>query len=94
MEGQVAVFRNDLPSTACYRCLYPDTEQVAETCSENGILAPVVGIIGCIQATEAIKLLLNIGETLNNRLLILDAMTMEWRKLTLRVDPNCPVCSH
>jgi molybdopterin/thiamine biosynthesis adenylyltransferase len=93
MEGQVAVFRNDLPGTACYRCLYPDTEQVAETCSETGILAPVVGIIGCVQATEAIKLLLSIGESLNNKLLILDAMVMEWRKLTLRKDQNCPVCS-
>lgn len=94
MEGQVAVFRNDRLDTACYRCLYPDVEQVDETCSETGILAPVVGIIGCIQATEAIKLLVGIGETLSNKLLILDAMTMEWRKLKLRKDQNCPVCSH
>lgn len=94
MEGHVAVFRHDLPDSACYRCLYPDAEQVDETCSENGILAPVVGIIGCIQATEAIKVLLNLGETLINRLLILDAMTMDWRKLKLRKDPHCPTCSH
>jgi len=94
MEGQVAVFRHDLPDSACYRCLYPDAEQVDETCSENGILAPVVGVIGCIQAIEAIKILTNIGEPLNNRLLVLDAMAMEWRKIKLRKDPRCPCCSH
>ena len=94
MEGQVAVFRHDRTESACYRCLYPDAAQVDETCSETGILAPVVGIIGCIQATEALKLLLDIGETLQNRLLILDGLRMEWRKLKLRKDPHCPSCSH
>ena len=94
MEGQVAVFRHDLPDSACYRCLYPDAEQVDETWSETGVLAPIVGIIGCIQATETLKLLLDMGETLHNRLLILDALHMEWRKLKLRKDPHCRSCSH
>lgn len=91
-EGQVAVFNNSADSP-CYRCLYRDDNEPAERCSETGVIAPVVGIIGCIQATEAIKLLLNIGETLHARLLILDALTMEWRRMNLRKDPQCPDCS-
>ena len=61
-------------------------------CSENGVLAPVVGIIGSIQATEAIKVLTGVGETLHGRLLLLDAQQMEWRSLKLKKDPACPVC--
>ncbi len=92
MEGQVTVFRPDRPGGACYRCLYQDLGEEGEACSEVGILAPVAGIIGCIQATETIKILLDIGETLAGRLLLLDASTMEWRTVKLRKDPNCPVC--
>jgi adenylyltransferase/sulfurtransferase len=92
MEGQVAVFRADLPDSPCYRCLYKDMDELAETCSQTGVLAPVVGIIGSIQATETLKVLLNMGETLTGRLLLLDAYTMEWRSLRLRKDPECPVC--
>ena len=92
MEGQVAVFRADLPDSPCYRCLYKDMDELGETCSQTGVLAPVVGIIGSIQATETIKVLLNMGETLAGRLLLLDAYTMEWRSLRLRKDPQCPVC--
>jgi len=93
MEGQVSVFRSDLGSGPCYRCLYTDEHELGERCSETGILAPVVGIIGCIQATEALKLLLGLGELLNGRLLLLDASLMEWRTLKLKRDPHCPVCS-
>ncbi|MDQ7076161.1 MAG: molybdopterin-synthase adenylyltransferase MoeB [Gammaproteobacteria bacterium] len=92
MEGQVSVFRNDLDNSPCYRCLYSDTEEEAQTCSDNGVLAPLVGIIGSIQALEAIKVLMNIGTELNARLLILDALNMEWRTMKLRKDPNCSVC--
>ena len=92
MEGQVAVFRSDLPDSPCYRCLYKDMDELGETCSQTGVLAPVVGIIGSIQATETLKVLLNIGDTLTGRLLLLDAYTMEWRSLRLRKDPDCPVC--
>ncbi len=92
MEGQVAVFRPDLPDSPCYRCLYKDMDELGETCSQTGVLAPVVGIIGSIQATETIKVLLNMGDTLTGRLLLLDAYTMEWRSLRLRKDPQCPVC--
>ena len=92
MEGQVTVFRPDQPDSPCYRCLYRDMDELGETCSQTGVLAPVVGIIGSIQATETIKVLLDMGETLTGRLLLLDALTMEWRSVRLRKDPECPVC--
>jgi len=92
MEGQVAVFRADRPDSPCYRCLYRDMDELAETCSQTGVLAPLPGIIGSIQATETLKVLLDVGEPLAGRLLLLDAMTMEWRSVRLRKDPACPVC--
>ena len=69
-----------------------DEGELEQTCSETGVLAPVVGVIGSIQATEAIKVLTGIGDTLNGRLLLWDAMDMEWRSLKLRKDPACPLC--
>ncbi len=90
-EGQVAVF-NDHPEAPCYHCLYGDSGELDASCAANGVLAPVVGIIGSIQATEAIKLLVGTGEPLSGRLLLLDALTMELRTLKLRPDPGCPVC--
>jgi molybdopterin/thiamine biosynthesis adenylyltransferase len=92
MEGQVAVFHNERDDSPCYRCLYRDEGELEQSCAENGVLAPVVGIIGCVQATEAIKALLGIGETLGGRLLLLDALSMEWRTLKLRKDPECTAC--
>ena len=91
MEGQVSVFTGQT-GDPCYHCLYPEDGEVGDTCSENGVLAPVVGIIGSIQATEAIKVLTGIGSTLAGQLLILDALHMQWRSLKLAPDPNCPVC--
>lgn len=91
MEGQVSVFMNR-PGSPCYRCLYREEGELDTSCSENGVLAPVVGIIGSIQATEAIKILLNIGSTLDGKLLLLDALHMEWRTMTLKQDSECPVC--
>jgi len=92
MEGQVSVF-NKTPSSPCYRCLYKDEGELDASCSSNGVLSPVVGIIGSIQANEAIKVLLNIGETLDGKLLMFDALQMEWRTLKLKKDPYCPQCS-
>ena len=94
MEGQVAVFRPDVPGGPCYRCLYRDGSEVEQTCAENGVLAPIVGIVGSIQAMETIKVLTGIGDTLCGRLLILDARRMDIRTLKLRRDPECPVCGH
>lgn len=92
-EGQVTVFDPRRADSPCYRCLYREEGELEERCSEAGIFTPVVGIIGSIQATEALKLLLGIGEPLVGRLMLLDATTMEWRSVRLRKDPSCPVCS-
>lgn len=98
MEGQVSVFLNSGPDqentpSPCYRCLYDDIPEAETTCSDTGVLSPVVGIIGSIQATEAIKVLTGIGTNLSGRLLTLDASTMEFREMRLRKDPACPVCA-
>ena len=90
MEGQISTF-DFRQAGACYRCLYNEEGGVEDTCSTNGILAPVAGIIGSMQATEALKVLLNLP-TLHGRLLLLDAKYMQWRELRLRVDTHCPVC--
>jgi adenylyltransferase/sulfurtransferase len=94
MEGQVSVFRNDQPDSPCYRCLYRDEAEIQESCSESGVLAPVVGVIGAIQAVETLKILINVGKSLKGKVLIWDANTMEWRSINLKKDPNCPICSH
>ncbi|MBK1716348.1 HesA/MoeB/ThiF family protein [Thiocystis violacea] len=91
LEGQVTAFSGQ-PGGPCYRCLYPDDGSQEETCSTTGVLAPLVGIIGSIQATEAIKILSGLGTPLFGRLLLLDAAGMEWRRLRLPADPACPVC--
>ena len=92
MEGQLAVFDSRRADSPCYRCLYKEGEEPDQTCTDNGVLAPVVGVIGSLQALEAIKVLLNLGETLCGRLLLFDALYSDWRSLTLRKDPACPVC--
>jgi len=92
MEGQVAVFDPRKADSPCYECLYKPGTEVTETCSENGVLAPLPGVIGSIQATETLKLLLDLP-TLTGELLLMDGLTMEWRKLKLPRDPDCPVCS-
>jgi adenylyltransferase/sulfurtransferase len=92
-EGQVGVFRPELADSPCYACLYRDTGATdGDLCSQFGVLAPVAGIVGTVQATETLKVLLGIGETLTGRLLLVDALTMEWRTIKLRKDPACPVC--
>lgn len=90
-EGQVAVFPNE-GNSPCYHCLYKEGGEEEQTCSENGVLAPVTGMIGSIQAIEAIKVLLDIGETLAGKLLVIDALHMEIRAMKLRKDPACGVC--
>ena len=92
-EGQVTVFDSRLDDCPCYSCLYPATGEDTTNCSENGILAPVVGIIGSMQALEAIKIICRIGEPLYGRLLLLDALSLQWRSMKFRKDPDCPVCS-
>ncbi len=91
-EGQVLVWRPDRDD-GCYRCLYRDDAMNPETCAQTGVLAPVVGVIGSLQAIEVIKILTGIGETLTGRLLLFDAKRMEWRTMKIRRWLECPVCS-
>ncbi|MCB2263256.1 MAG: molybdopterin-synthase adenylyltransferase MoeB [Candidatus Thiosymbion ectosymbiont of Robbea hypermnestra] len=90
-EGQVAVFPGR-PGGPCYQCLYPRDGVADETCTATGVLGPVVGIVGSIQATETLKLLTGAGDPLCGRLLLLDALTMEFRGLRLTADPHCSLC--
>jgi len=94
-EGQVATFKSHQDSQGpCYRCLYPEPPPagLVPSCSEAGILGALAGAVGTIQAVEAIKELLGIGDSLSGKLLTFDALRMEWRKLTLHKDPACPLC--
>lgn len=93
-SGQVSVFDFRQPETPCYNCLYPeDSESEEERCATMGVFAPLVGIIGSIQACETLKLLVQMHGTLHSRLLLLDAKTMEPRVIKLHQDPGCKVCS-
>jgi molybdopterin/thiamine biosynthesis adenylyltransferase/rhodanese-related sulfurtransferase len=93
-EGQAAVF--GAPGGPCYRCLYPEPPppDLVPSCSEGGVLGVLPGMIGTIQANEAIKLLFGIGEPLVGRLLLLDALTMRFREVRLPRDVDCPVCGN
>lgn len=92
LEGQVAVFDARFTNSACYRCLYEESSDDL-SCAANGVLAPLVGVVGSLQALEAIKLLVGFGTTLAGRLLLFDARHGQWRELKLVKDRNCPVCS-
>ncbi len=92
MEGQVSVFDFKKKDSPCYRCLYDEEGEESTSCSENGIMAPMVGIIGSIQAMEAIKILSEYGEALTGKLLVTDAMYQDWRSIRLKKNPTCPVC--
>ena len=94
MEGQVAVFSPAAPSSPCYRCLYPDDSFEGEPCSLVGVLAPLLGVIGSVQAMETLKVLSGVAEPMNGRLLLLDGGSMEWHDLRLKRSKKCPVCSH
>jgi adenylyltransferase/sulfurtransferase len=91
-EGQVSVFLANKNNASCYNCLYQQSGETAETCTTQGILAPITGIIGCVQALEAMKVIMAIGEVLSDRVLLLDGLSMEWQVLHLKKNPNCPTC--
>ena len=94
MDGQVAVFDTRQPKAPCYACLFPPDKQFEEVqCSVMGVFAPLVGIIGTIQAAEALKLIMGVGTSLSQRLLMLDARTMDWTRIHTTHNPQCPVCS-
>jgi sulfur-carrier protein adenylyltransferase/sulfurtransferase len=91
-EGQASVFA--LPDGPCYRCLFPDPPPpgLVPSCAEGGVLGVLPGIVGTIQATEALKLVLGVGESLSGRLLLIDALTMRFRTVRVQRDPTCPAC--
>jgi|TARA_B110000967_G_C18822961_1_gene529758 molybdopterin/thiamine biosynthesis adenylyltransferase len=94
-DGQVSVFDFRDEDTPCYQCLFPDTGEDQELrCSDHGIFSPIVGIIGCTQAAEAMKIILRVGKSLMGRLLILESKDMNWKTLKVPKDPHCKVCSN
>lgn len=93
MEGQVSVFTYQDESEPCYQCLSALFGSNALSCVEAGVMAPVVGIIGAVQAMEAIKVIAGLGKPIQGKILMLDAMSMSWREMKLMKQPHCPTCS-
>lgn len=93
MEGQVSVFRNDLANRPCYNCLYADVDDKENSCIDQGVLSMLTGIIGNIQALESIKLLLNFGDTLESKLLLVDVKNINFRTIRISKDPKCTMCN-
>jgi len=92
-NGQISVFDLRSSNSPCYHCLFSkDGSNEDMHCAIMGVFSPLVGVIGSMQAAEAIKILLNIGKTLNGRLMLLDGLTMEWRSVKLNKDPACAIC--
>lgn len=91
-EGQVTTFDSRKEESPCYNCLYPDTGIESASCAMEGVIAPIVGIIGTMQAQETINVLLG-RPALVGKLLLLDAQYLEWQKMKLAKNPNCPACS-
>jgi len=91
-EAQVTCFDPRRDDSPCYRCLWPDAEELELNCAENGVIAPLVGSIGALQALEAIKIIAGIGETLVGRILTFDALTCRWQEFRLRRRADCADC--
>jgi adenylyltransferase/sulfurtransferase len=93
-DGQVSVFDPRRADSPCYHCLFPENaDDEEERCATLGVFAPLVGIVGATQAAEALKLMAGAGEPLVGRLLLLDGLAMEWRRVRIKKDPACPVCA-
>ena len=95
-DGQLCVFDPRNEQSACYACLYPpdsNNDSAQQTCTDNGVIAPIVSIIGQMQALEAIKIVANCGTPIHNKLLLISGLTLDIRTLTLQKDPSCSVCS-
>lgn len=91
-DGQISVYDAREATSPCYRCLHTVPNNPADTCAQAGILGPVVGLVGCVQAIEAIKLICAIGDSLAGRLVLFDGLSMEWNEISLARNPQCPVC--
>jgi molybdopterin/thiamine biosynthesis adenylyltransferase len=92
-EGQVSVFDKRQADSPCYNCLYQDNGEEQVNCATHGVVSPIVGIVGSIQAMEAIKLIIGIGDNLMGRLLVIDGLAMEFNSLRLKKNPLCPSCA-
>jgi len=92
-EGQISVFKGYEVDQPCYQCLYSEQGDGRESCVENGVLAPVAGLVGTIQALQAIKVLLGIGEQLCGELLLIDGLDLSFRKVKIVKDSKCPICN-
>jgi len=92
LEGQISVFRHDQDDSPCYRCLYPVGTTETDTCSNAGVFGPVVGIMGSMQALEALKIITGAGQDLSGYLMLFDASTGEWTRLRLKKRSDCSVC--
>lgn len=94
MDGQLSVFDPRRADSPCYACVFPADQEFEETrCATMGVFAPLVGIVGAMQAGEALRILANVGTSLAGRLQMLDARSMEWTEMRVRRDPACPVCA-
>lgn len=94
LEGQLTVFDTRQAHSPCYHCLYGHGSEAELTCSEAGVLGPLVGLVGSLQALEALKVLAGFGETLVGRLLLIDALGTRLRELRVKRDPACAICGH
>lgn len=92
-EGQVSVFDKRQADSPCYNCLYQDNGEEQVNCATHGVVSPIVGIVGSIQAMEAIKLIIGIGDNLMGRLLVIDGLSMEFNSLRLKKNPLCQTCA-
>jgi len=93
MQGQVAIFRNDLPDMPCYNCLYNDVDDKNISCIDQGVLSMLTGLIGSIQASESIKILLSFGERLESKLLLIDIKNNSFRTIRIPKDNKCEYCN-
>jgi molybdopterin-synthase adenylyltransferase len=93
-EGQVSVFTPSFNDSPCYNCLYKDEGDENLNCATNGVIAPITGVVGSIQALETMKIILNAGESLTGRLLLIDGLTMNIKTMRFKKNPGCPTCGN
>ena len=93
-EGQISVYECGSPDSPCYHCFYGNSVDIDQSCSQNGIVSPVVGVLGSMQAIEVIKLIVDTGDKLMGRVLLFDALSMQWESMQLPKNPACPVCGN
>ena len=91
-DAQISVYDSRQRNSPCYGCLYGEANSAVDTCAQAGILGPVVGMVGCVQAIEAIKLICGIGDSLAGRLVLFDGLAMDWNEIQLKKNPACRVC--